>query len=281
MIDLAALTEQAGDLTPLPTSAVRLLELAANPNRDLTELVEVIVYDQVLTMKLLRAANSVISAAAMPVGSVQEALIRMGTAEVLTLAVASGARPIMEKSIAGYGLGEGALWRHSVAAAIGAESMQVFADVNWPSEAFTAALLHDVGKIVMGRFLSPLVIGFLKRAEDTDHLSPMEAESLLLGVHHGQIGGLIAQHWNMPPRIVQGIIHHHNPDQALDIICDCTYAANQIAKFIDASLENRKFNLAIPLDVAGRLGVTPDRLQQLGPVALKRFTDLSGRYYAV
>ena len=63
--------------------------------------------------------------------------------------------PAMQSAIPAYSLPEGALWRHSVAAAVAVDAMQSCQRTPVPSETFTAALLHDVGKLVMGRFMSP------------------------------------------------------------------------------------------------------------------------------
>ena len=211
MIDLDNLIEQANGLAPLPASAVRLAGLIGDPDCHLDQVVELIAFDQALTLKLLRAANSAASASATRVGSVQEAVIRMGTAQVLAFTVAAGARPLLQPGIPEYGLSEGALWRHSVAAAVATEAMQLSGGFELPPETFTSALLHDVGKLVMGRFLTPEVLGFIRWSQEVDHLDRLEAESVLLEVNHAELGGLVAQHWKLPPRIVQGITYHHNP----------------------------------------------------------------------
>lgn len=281
MIALDRLIEFANELAPLPASAVRLAELVDSPDCHLDDVAELIAFDQALTVKLLRAANSAVSATAVPIGTAQEAVARMGTAQVLALAVASGARPFLQARVSPYGLDEGALWRHSVAAAVAAETAPAFCQVNVPPETFTAALLHDVGKLVMGRFLSPEILGFIQRAQEVDHLSQLDAEALLLNVHHGELGGLIAQHWKLPPRVVLGITHHHHPEQGQDVICDLTYLSNQVAKRIEAGLDGRRFDFAISPEVAERLGLRPKTLDNFCPVAASRYSQVSRRYNAV
>jgi len=281
MIDLHRLIEQASELAPLPASTVRLAELVGSADCHLEDVAELIAFDQALTVKLLRAANSAASGSAMPVGTVKEAVIRMGTARVLALAVASCARPLLQAGVPAYGLDEGALWRHSVAAAVAAETVPAFCRLDVPPETFTTALLHDVGKLVMGRFLSPEILGFIRRAQEADHLDRLEAESLLLDVHHGELGGVIAQHWKLPPRVVLGIIYHHDPDRGLDLICDLTYLTNKVAQRIEAGLDGRQFDFAISARVADRLGLTPKALDNLCPVAASRFTQVCRRYNAL
>jgi putative nucleotidyltransferase with HDIG domain len=278
MINLANLIEQANELAPLPASTVRLAGLVSNPSCDLDDVAELIVFDQALTLRLLRVANSAASSPEMPVGDVKNAVIRMGMAQVLALAVAAGAKPVLQARVSAYSLDEGALWRHSVAAATAAETMQAFISVAPPPETFTAALLHDVGKLVMGRFLSDEILGFIRRAQEVDHMDRLDAESLLLDVNHAELGGLIAQHWKLPQRVVQGITYHHHPERGQDVICDCVHLANQVAKRIEAGLDGREYELSILPEVAERLGLTKKVLDDLCPIAALRYTQVRLRY---
>jgi HD-like signal output (HDOD) protein len=279
MINLAELIKQANQLRPLPASAVRLVGLASHPDSDLSEVVQLVEYDQILTLKMLRAANSMFSASATPVGTVREAVQRMGTAQVQAFAVAASTRPFLQNNIPAYGLGEGALWRHSVAAAVAVETLQA-CGLEMPADAFTAALLHDIGKLVMGRFLSPEILGFIAQAQEVDHLTQIEAESQLLNVHHGELGGLIAQHWQLPRSVVQGIIWHHNPAEGHERICDVTYLANLLAKQIECGLDGQQFELTVDLGVVERLGLVQDKLDSFGPRAAARYAEVCHLYDA-
>ena len=281
MINLQLLIEQANDLAPFPASTVRLAQLVTTPGCNPADVADLIAYEPSLTVQLLRAANSAASASATRVVTVQEAVTRMGTSLVLALAVASGARPHLETKLPAYGLDEGALWRHSVAAAVAAETARKFCSVEVPPEAFTAALLHDVGKVVMGRFLSPDILHYISLAQTEDHLSALEAETQILSVHHGELGGLIAQHWQLPEGIVLGITYHHNPEQGMSAICDFTYLANWVAKRVEASLDDRKLDFSFPPEIALRLGTTACQLENLCPVTAARFVQVSQRYSAV
>jgi len=281
MIDLSELCAQANELAPLPASTVRLAGLIGDPNHQLDDVTQLIKYDQVLTLKLLRAANCAASCASLRISDVSEAVCRLGSAQVLALAVAAGAKPLLQNGIPAYGLKEGALWRHSVAAAVGAETLQNMLDRPPLTETFTAALLHDLGKLIMGRFLSPEILDFIQSAMQMDKLGQLEAESLILKVNHGELGGLIAQHWQLPPRVVQGIIYHHNPEAGNDPICDLTFLANQFAKRIEAGIDGRKFDPVIPSDVVERLALSKDLLDAICPIAAARFLQVSQRYDAL
>jgi len=232
-------------------------------------------------MRLLRVANSAAYANLSQVATAQEAVARLGTAQVLALAVAGGAQQHLQAEIPGYNLDEGALWRHSVAAAAAAEVAPRFCTANAPPEVFTAALLHDVGKVVMGRFLEPDALRRMAEAKEKSGLTQLQAESLLLGTHHGALGGLIAQHWKLPKGIVAGIAYHHDPTWGQSVICDYTYMANETARQIEAQLKGGKpFFLIFP-DVASRLGVDQNRIGEYLAAAAARFTEVNDRYNAI
>lgn len=277
MIDIPHLIEQTNRLQPPPANTLRLVDLVCDSDCDLTEVSELVNYDQVLTMKLLRTANSAVSATALPVSNVHEAVQRMGAMQVMAFAVASAARPHFQGSLPGYGLNEGALWRHSVAAAVAIETLQA-CGVAVPAYASTAALLHDIGKLVLGRFLSPEILGFIERAHEHDGLTQIQAESTLLGVHHGELGGLIAQHWKLPPAVVSGITWHHDPGAGGESVCDLTYLANLLAKQIESDLDGRQYDLKIDPKVADRLELEQDKLESFGPRAVERYAQVCHRY---
>ena len=256
------------------------MALASDPSCDLASVTELVAYDQVLTLKLLRAANSVISAPREPVGNVHDAVLRMGAAQVLSFAVAAGTRPFLDGAVPSYGLSEGALWRHSVAAAVAVETLKSF-DLALPADTFTAALLHDVGKLVLDRFINSQTLGYIREAELTGHLSRADAELELLNVQHAELGGVIAQHWNLPPSVVAGIAYHHHPAQSRETIADFTWLANQLAKQIEAGVDGRKFAVALDPGVAERLGLTQSDLEKFGPRAAARYAEIAPWYLEI
>jgi HD-like signal output (HDOD) protein len=276
MIDIDDLIAKASTLQPLPASAVQLASLIASGNSDLDEIGNVIAYDQALTLKLLRAANSAHSASLTPITDARDAVFRLGTARVLALSVAANVNPLLKRDVSQYGLGEGDLWRHSVASAVAAEMLPDYCKELIPPETFAAALLHDIGKLVMGRFLSVEILGMLHRATTEGGLDPCAAESQILRVHHGELGGIVAQHWNLPESIVKGIIYHHTPSDGNHIICDAVSLANQIAK----SVEKRLPPPTVLPSVLERLGVPANILDHLTGAATRSFEKISARYNA-
>lgn len=264
-----------------PQSTIRLAQILTDPSCSLEDVAEVIKYDGVLTTKLLRAASSAADGYATGATGILEAITRLGINRTMALAVASAARPYFDKAIPAYGLKTGELWRNAVAAAAVAEVLPRFCEVNVPGEVFTASLLHDVGKLVMGKFITRRIFELLKRARLIGGLSEIEAESAILKVNHAELGGMIAQYWQIPRRAVQAIIYHHAPEQGFDEVCDFTYITDQVARWIEAGLDKRPIEFSVSTDVALRVGLASDRFEEFSQVAASRYEEISRRYDAI
>lgn len=276
LIDLNALVRASSELEPLPASVTRLAALVASGNWDLKEITDLIAFDQGLTTRVLRAANSAASASKMNIGTAREAVMRIGAGAVLSLALAASVKGKMQVSVPEFGLREGDLWRHSVAAALAAECTPALCTANIPVEAFTAALLHDIGKLVLARFLDRDTLDVLTRARRAPGMDDLKAESEVLQVHHGELGGLVAQHWGLPDTIARGIIYHHQPSQGRSIVCDCVHLANAIAHTVLA--EPRTEQVQLEDGVLDRLGIDATRLARLVERVRERLESVLSRY---
>lgn len=115
MIDHAVLLKAAQDLAPLPAAVVRLAALVAKGTYSAGEVEAIVRLDAPLTLRLLQYANSAASASHIRIGTVREAVMRVGVGPILSYATASTLRPLLVRAIPAYGLSEGDLWRHSVA----------------------------------------------------------------------------------------------------------------------------------------------------------------------
>jgi HD-like signal output (HDOD) protein len=277
VIDLDALAQAAACLDPLPATVVRLAALVASDAADLGEITEIVSYDQALTAGVLRAANSSWSASRNPVTTVKDAVVRLGSATVLSMALDVNVRGRLQVALPEYGLAEGDLWKHSVAASLAGEMLQRHARVAVPSEAVAASLLHDVGKLLMARFLDTDLLEALERAHVEGGLSRMAAEAELLGVHHGELGGLVAQDWGLPDGIVIGIAYHHDPDTCDDTIAYVTHLADCIAKVVVPTVGDNGDIEAFAHSVE-HLGLDADDYDMVCSVVAARFDEVTGRF---
>jgi HD-like signal output (HDOD) protein len=275
IIDMDAVMASALRLEPLPASVARLAALVADDNSEMRDIVEVISFDQALTGNLLRRANSASSASRNAIKTVHEAVVRLGAGTVLSLAMTSSVGPRMRVAIPEFGLAERDLWTHSVRATLAADVIKRAAKVPIASEVATAALLHDIGKLVLCRFLGPGILGLIAAAKEVDGLSQLDAERLLLEVNHGELGGLVAQHWRLPESIVHGIHYHHQPDQCGEPIAYAVHLANRISHELDEKPAGDSLSLETSLR---ELGIDPAKWATLVETTGERYEELSARY---
>jgi len=237
VLDLDALVKQASSLQPLPASAAKLATLIAGPDPDMQAVVGVVEHDPAFAAALLRRANSAAAGANRTISTVREAVTRLGASAVLTVVTALSARKTVDRAIPEYGLAEGELWAHSRATAIASDLIGRMARVRPPPETSTTALLHDIGKLVLARFLDEDTRRFLDAAF-AQTLSYRKAEREVLGVTQAELG--------LPHSIVQGIVYCHAPleyaetlgaDDKVLMICQAVHLANFLAKCVGSQFD--------------------------------------------
>jgi HD-like signal output (HDOD) protein len=213
-IDTQTLVREATHLAPLPQAALRLIAVLSREDWTPDEVLEIVELDPVLTGKVLGAANSAVSGGVKKILALDEAVRRIGPRAVAGLAVASGVKGRLSAALPQFGLAEGELWRHSVSALLAAELASVHFKLPYSTAGVTAALLHDVGKVLLARLLDPDTLAFLRLAQVEGGATRWQAETEVLSITHGELGALIAAHWGLPEEICGAVRHHHDPRNA-------------------------------------------------------------------
>lgn len=278
MLDLGRISQAAVALQPLPPSVSRLARIISTDDPDLDEVVNVITYDQALTIRVFRLANSVSSASRSVVTSARGAVVRIGMRAVLGLAMATGVKDLFGKALPQFGLPEGKLWRHSVATAIASEVIAPVHGGHIPAETFSAALLHDVGLLILCRFVDADLAESIRRACEEGHLSLHEAEIEILSAHHGEVGAMTAQHWGLPDGIVQGILHHDDPDRSTLRIVDLVHLANVIAKRIGEAGRTEEGEAVPQATAMERLNLPMSVIDNLCSSTREQFDEVASLY---
>ncbi|MGD8493417.1 MAG: HDOD domain-containing protein, partial [Desulfobacterales bacterium] len=138
----------------IPGAGARMLSLLEEPDTSVSEIEDILRYDPGLTANILKLANSAYFGLPSKIGSLKQAVILLGLKRLIQLVVASCVSAVMDKSVPGYNLPSGDLWRHSIAVSIAAEALVKGKKRIDAEDVFTPALLHDVGKLILGSFVS-------------------------------------------------------------------------------------------------------------------------------
>jgi putative nucleotidyltransferase with HDIG domain len=201
---------KVSQLPPFPVVVQRALQLVADPNSSAQDVVDVIQFDQSITADVLRLCNSAYFSLQRKVHSLREALVLIGFNQLFEIVLSRQSSHLFSKPSAGYALDRGELWRHSVAAALlsGIISRRLGRQ---PSPIlFTAALLHDIGKVILSEFVKDYFDDITRLIEEKS-ISFSDAEKEILGIDHAELGGKITAEWKFPKVIISSVRHHHAP----------------------------------------------------------------------
>jgi putative nucleotidyltransferase with HDIG domain len=260
-------------LVSMSASIPRLARLAFDPEVGIQEIARVIEYDQVITANVLHWANSAWSASEIPILTVKDAIVRFGIGHVVKLVIGKCLAKPLQAPLPGYELLESELWQHSVAAALAAESLEVMVKKPLPTPAFTVALMHDIGKLLLERRLGPDMVEDIRALIMEKGISYIEAERELLGTDHAVVGGDIARYWKFPEPLVMGIEQHHGVIHVPDALLDSVQVANTVAKLIGVGLGTEQMNMTINPGVPRRLGLTSTGMEMLCALVQSRLAD--------
>ena len=215
MLQTIDITARIQKMAPLSPAAAEILGIMGRRNHELTELVTAIESDAVLTASVLRYVNSANLNLNRELSTVREAVSFLGDARTTSIALASAGKELFNTALEGYRGSRGDLGRHSLATAVAARELAAFSrGAVEPGIAYTAGLLHDLGKVVISDYLAEcvdLILFHLDRQDVPDYLA---GERRVLDTDHCQAGRELADHWSIPYVLIPAIAHHHAPMDA-------------------------------------------------------------------
>jgi putative nucleotidyltransferase with HDIG domain len=258
----------------IPATLTRLMSLLEDPNVDAGEIEAVLRYDAGLTANILKLANSAYFGFANQVGSVRQAVVLLGARRMRQLVTTTCVNALMEGPVPGYELPAGELLRHSIAVSVTAEDLAGVLGIPQSDEVFTAALLHDVGKLVLGEFLAE---GLDRVDHQTDPTTPFPSvERQILGADHAEVGAQILEHWSFPEPLVRAVRHHHTPDAAdpPSTVIDIVHVSNVLCLMIGIGVGREGLQYAPSPNAVARLGLKTVEFERLASRTLQRLDEL-------
>jgi putative nucleotidyltransferase with HDIG domain len=242
-------------LEPLPVTAQALLRAVTDGDVSFAKIAELIELDQAVAANVLRLSRSAAYAGAQNVSTVREALLRLGTSALLDLVLGDFMKRL-KFAAPMYRLSEDELWLHGAGAHLAVKAIQQEKpNGKVPQAAVTAALVHDIGKLVMVRHLKADVAVILQHCRD-HKVTFVEAERELFGTDHAAVGGAMARHWKFPDAITEAIERHHDAElKESTPVIDAVVTANLVAKTIGMGLGAEGLNLRVDMSCPRRLGL--------------------------
>lgn len=242
-IALDDIVRKLEDLPSLPAVVMELLSAIDQSEVDISVLAKKVSYDQALTAKTLRLANSSLYGLQVKVTTIQQAITFLGfqtTRNLITAAAVTGC--FAQGQCAGFD--DKAFWRHSIAAAACCKVIARRVRFN-QDYAFTAGLLHDIGRLV-------LVSAFTREYEQVmaykqaNDCQVREAELAIMGVDHVMAGAALAEHWNFSDTMKAAIAHHHDPaEPGSGVLAAIVHVANAVVHALDVAQEENEIVPAV------------------------------------
>jgi putative nucleotidyltransferase with HDIG domain len=261
----AAEIKQAMDnLKPIPQVALKVLRLMEQPDFDIHQISAEVRKDQVISARILQLANSAMFATRQNIDSLDHALVFLGRDMLVKLILCAAVQSYFNQSGQGYSLCKGGLYYHAVGCAQVAEMIARNTQKVDPSKAYTAGLLHDIGKVVLDQYVARAYPLFYRKVIDEGE-SVMAIERRLFGIDHTEVGRLLAQQWAFPESLLQAIRYHHYPGKnaehsALAVI---VYLADLLLSRFNIGLEIERVDTLQLQNHFALLGLSSDSFAEL------------------
>lgn len=212
-LKLEDIVRKTSDLPTLPKAALNVIRETESPTSSASTVAHHIGMDQALTARVLRLANSAYFGLARQVSDIQESVVILGMRNVRNLAIVASTFPWMSKPLKGYRLGPRQMWTHSFCVAVAAKELALKTRKADPDLAFTAGLLHNIGKVALSVWLENKIEAMMNVAV-RENLTFDQMERKLLGFSHAEVGAYLADQWSLPKVFVEAILYHHSPNES-------------------------------------------------------------------
>lgn len=261
------------NLPSLPSVVMALLASMGRDDVNIDVLAQQITQDQALTAKTLRLGNSSFYGMAHQVTTIQEAIAILGFRTVRNLASTAA----LIGAFAGTthtSFNDAPFWRHAIAAAVCARELAIPLNLN-PEHAYTAGLLHDIGRLVLVTQFPANYEATMAHREKQD-CSLLDAEQAVLGINHAKVGHILTQYWKFPESIQAAVACHHAPEvKGMQPLALVILAANIIAHALDLSGDTDDLVPPVPTGLWKQLGLDETTLRVVFKNAEKQFEGAS------
>jgi diguanylate cyclase (GGDEF)-like protein len=201
------------NLPTLPAIAVQVLDLAQKADADIAEIAKTISKDPALSGKILRTVNSSFYGRSQNVSTISHALVILGLQSVKTLVLGFSLVSNLTKNKS-KGFKHIHYWRRSIYAATSARSLAAKVGLVHQEESFLAALLMDIGMLVLDIVLGEQYGEIYASAGTHNELAG--AERAAIEMSHAEVGGILAEQWKLPPLLTVPVSKHHSVEEVTD-----------------------------------------------------------------
>jgi putative nucleotidyltransferase with HDIG domain len=210
--------EDIGALPTLPEVPMKLIQLIADEESSMEDLSRIIERDPSLAANILKVANSPYYGMRQKIASLTLALTILGLNEIINIVTSISIVRLFPSRKHADSFDRIRFWRHSFGCATAARMLSNDMRFEMQEVDFVAGLLHDIGKLIIDQYFHPK-LKEIRKAQEAEEMTVLEAETAVLGVDHAIIGSWLAETWGLPAILVESIAYHHQP---LDVLALAT-----------------------------------------------------------
>lgn len=240
---------------PIPQNALKIIRMLNEGDYDWSDIAVEVKRDQVIGARLLHLANAPLGGTVRKVESIDKALALLGEQKMLQLVLSVACQDYFTQGEQGYALTQGGLYKHAIGVAFLAEKIAKTSGACSHDIAYTAGLLHDIGKVILDKFVAQAKPFFYKQT-DVYGIDLLDAERDMVGITHTKAGVQYAWRLGLPRNLRDVIAHHHDPENA-------AVAPELTAVVYLADWLIGRYHTVFELDSA-RIGKKTDYLKMIG-----------------
>ena len=252
----ADIQEAITGVHPIPQIALKIIEMTHQKNYNAPDIAREVMNEQVISARVISIVNSAMIGVKTRIESIERALVILGEKQLLRIILSAAIEPFFPETKRGYSLCMGGIFHHSLKTAIVSEILAQKTLKADPDVAYTAGLLHDIGKVVMDQYLEDAYSMFHDKIF-TDNIELISAEKEILGYTHTEAGRKLAQRWKLPESLIETIALHHEPcrDSKHQELTCIIYLADIIMSFFQAGLDLDSLNIDYAGECLEKLGM--------------------------
>ncbi|MBN1912429.1 MAG: HDOD domain-containing protein [Pirellulales bacterium] len=205
------LFRRIGEVSSLPTVAIRIIEVANDPSTGADDLLEAVQIDASMATRIVRTVNSSYYALQNKVGDLRLAISLLGFNEVRNLAMTAYVAQLFKRTAGHATYSREGLWNHLIGVAMVSRMIAQTSGRVPPREAYLAGLLHDLGLILIDQYLHEPFCRVLDAS--TPERPTCDIEYEILGFDHTELGEYVALEWRLPGYLPPTIRYHHRPEE--------------------------------------------------------------------
>lgn len=211
MINARKLVKNVSDLPTIPEIVAKISAMLNNHESDPEEIADLILSDQVLAAKVIRAVNSPLYGNMSEITSMKKGLLYLGFSKVREIILTNSFIDAFKEHSSSFDMRQ--FWFHSFN--VGGLSEKIANAIGFrdTEKAYLVGIIHDIGKVFLGSYHQQEYAEMLEAIKGQDYAT-YEAEVEVFNTTHCEVGLCLAEKWAFPPSYCDSISYHHTSEEA-------------------------------------------------------------------